>query len=284
MKHVYLITLLLSVSFLSYSQDKRVLLVGDSWAQFQFADGSHEDVFAANGYPNIDVIGLLTTESGSRASDWAQPDKLQIIVAELEANPTIDTVQVTLAGNDFLGNWTAGMTEMQILALQQQISNDLNTIIDTILLVDSDIEVILSFYDYTNFVDTIDGFTGVFCKDKWESLGQPTAFEINSASTTFEDFYLQLANNHPRVFHVSHLGLMQAYYGFPNESISPGDLLPPGDLTRPSPEESMRDTLGIGVSDCFHLSPQSHEYLIQNLFDGYFHQRFDTVFKTSFDY
>jgi hypothetical protein len=279
-----IIILNLFISSLVYSQDKRVLIVGDSWAQFQFVDGSHEDVFTDNGYANIDVVGLLTTESGSRASDWAQPDQLQIIIAELQANADIDTVQVTLGGNDFLGNWTADMTNMQVLALQQQIITDLNTIIDTILLYDSRIEVVLSFYDYTNFVDTIDGFSGQLCRDKWEGLGQPTAFEINTAATDFESTYLQIANNNPRVFHVSHLGLMQAYYGFPSDGIAPGDLLPPGNLTLPSPEESMRDTLGLGVSDCFHLSPQSHEYLIQNLFDGYFHQRFDTVFKSSFDY
>jgi hypothetical protein len=149
--------------------------------------------------------------------------------------------------------------------------------------VDSDIEVILSFYDYTNFVDTIDGFTGQLCRDKWIGLGQPTALEINTASTNFESYYQQLAVDNPRVYQVSHLGLMQAYYGFPNAGIEPGDLLPPGDLSRPSPLESMRDTLGIGVFDCFHLSQQSHEYLIQNLFDGYFQQRFDTIFKTNFD-
>ena len=281
--YAFIIILFVMISFTAVAQDKRVLIVGDSWAQFQFADGSHEDVFAANGFANIEVIGALTTESGSRASDWAQPDQLQIIVAELVANSTIDTVQLTLGGNDFLGNWTATTTEIEVSILQQQIINDLSTIIDTILLVDSDIEVVLSFYDYPNFVDTIGGFTGQLCLEKWEGLGEPTAFEINSTSTSFENAYEQLANNNPRVFHVDHLGLMQAYYGFPDDGIPPGTLLPPGDLTRPSPEPSMRDTLGVGISDCFHLSPQSHEYMIQNLFDEYFYQRFDTIFKSSFD-
>jgi len=265
------------------AQDKRVLLVGDSWAQFQFIDGTHEDVFADNGFANIEVLGLLTTQLGTRASDWVQPDKLLIIANELSNNPSIDTVQITLGGNDFLGNWTAGMPEMQMLALQQVIVNDLNTIIDAILLLDTDIEIILSFYDYPNFVDTIGIFTGDQCREKWEGLGEPSTLELNTSSTAYELVYQQLANNNPRVFHLDHAGLMQSYYGFPDDGILPGQLLPPGDLNRPSPVESMRDTLGIGIPDCFHLSPQSHEYLVQNLFDGYFRQRFDTIFKSSFD-
>lgn len=282
MKQLIMLILGLILTTIIWAQDKRVLIVGDSWAQFQFLDGTHEDVFTANSFANIEVLGLLTTELGTRASDWAQPDQLQIIITELLANPSVDTVQITLGGNDFLGEWSAGMLEMQVMALQQQIVNDLNTIIETILLVDTDIEIILSFYDYPNFVDTIDGFTGELCKDKWEGLGEPSAFELNTTSTSFETVYRQLANNNPRVFHVDHLGLMQAYYGFPDDGIPPEQLLPPGDLNRPSPEESMRETLGI--SDCFHLSPESHEYLVQNLFDGYFHQRFDTIFKSNFDY
>jgi len=281
MKIVLIIGLLYSMH--SLSQDKRVLIVGDSWAQFQFLDGTHEDVFAANGFGNIEVLGLLTTELGTRASDWAQPNQLQIIIGELINNPTIDTVQITLGGNDFLGNWTFGMPELQVMALQQQILNDLYTIIDAILLVDTDIEIILSFYDYPNFVDTISGFTGQPCREKWQGLGEPSAFELNSASAAFESAYLQLSQNNPRVFHVDHQGLMQAYFGFPDDGIPPGQLMPPGDLNRPGPVESMRDTLGIGVPDCFHLNPESHEYLVQNLFDGYFQQRFDTVFKSGFE-
>ncbi|MFK8010736.1 MAG: SGNH/GDSL hydrolase family protein [Marinicellaceae bacterium] len=280
MKLVLIIGLLYSVH--SLSQDKRVLIVGDSWAQFQFLDQTHEDVFTNNGYGNIEVLGLLTTELGTRASDWAKPDQLQIVIGELINNPTIDTVQITLGGNDFLGNWTAGMPEIQMQILQQQIVNDLNTVIEAILSVDSDIEIILSFYDYPNFVDTIDVFTGQLCRDKWQGLGEPSAFEINSASQSFEQAYLQLSQNNSRVYHVDHQGLMQAYYGFPDDGIAPGQLMPPGDLNHPGPLESMRDTLGIGIPDCFHLSPQSHEYLIQNLFDGYFQQRFDTVFKSGF--
>ena len=282
MKQFIKLWLVLTFTTSALAQDKRVLLVGDSWAQFQFIDGSHERVFAANGFSNIEVLGLLTTELGSQASDWVQPDQLQIIITELLANDSIDTVQITLGGNDFLGNWTSGMPEVLMMALQQQISNDLTALIEAILLVNTDIEIILSFYDYPNFVDTIGGFTGELCRDKWEGLGEPSAFELNSISTSFEMVYQQLAVDNPRVFQVDHLGLMQAFYGFPNDGIAPGQLLPPGDLNRPSPVESMRDTLGIGIPDCFHLSPQSHEYLVQNLFDGYFQQRFDTIFKSSF--
>jgi len=35
--------------------------------------------------------------------------------------------------------------------------------------------------------------------------------------------------------------------------------------------------------DCFHLGPQGYEYLVQNIFDGYYKQRFDTIFKSGFE-
>jgi lysophospholipase L1-like esterase len=263
------------------AQTPRVLLVGDSWAAQQFGDGVHALVFAANGAGQYGVAGTSTTESGSTAAQWASPARLALIEQALLAEPGIDTVQLTIGGNDFLDAWSTGLDPLQVLDLQEQIRIDLETVTAFVLSIRPDIEVVLSFYDYPNFRDTLGGLVGLFfCRPLHEDLGQPTPQQLNEAATAFEGAYAQLAA-HPRVHHVSHAGQMQFTFGFPSEGIPAGQLLPPGDLARPSPLAAMRN-LGVG-RDCFHLSPAGYDVLVQNLYDNYFAVRFETIFRSSLE-
>lgn len=270
-----LFILLLSFNFIAQAQTTRVLIVGDSWAQQQFDDNIHSIVFSNNGYANINVEGNTTARSGSEASEWATPKELQIIADALSSNPDIDTVQLTVGGNDFLNNWSINMSSQQEMALQQQIQTDLTTIVDFILAQDANIEIVLSFYDYPNFVDTISGLSGFICNNILTDLGTPSTSQLNTAATQFEAIYAQVATNNSRVSHVSHFGLMQNFY----------DGIPlPGDTSQPSPVIAMREIFPDPVVyDCFHLSPTSYEVLVENLFDGYYQSRFDTVFKSGFE-
>ncbi len=272
------LTLLLLFSTAAVAQTNRVLLIGDSWAEQQWNDQTHANVLLANGFDQYAVVGGATTISGSTAAEWTAPDRLQLIQDVLLNNPDIDTVQLTVGGNDFLDDWRADLTAQQQLDLQQQISSDLQLIIDFILQQDANIEIILSFYDYPNFVDTLSGIPAIFCFPLWLSMSQPSAMELNAAAVAFENFYAGVAMTNHRVEHVSHFGLMQFNFGFPDENIQPGDIPLPGDLSRPSPIEAMRNEL-----DCFHLQPEGYDILIQNLFDQYLMNRLDTVFKATFE-
>ena len=264
------------------AQTTRVLIVGDSWAAEQWGDGSHALVFSANGFSGILASGAQTTESGSTAEQWSTPARLQIIADALAAQPSIDTVQLTLGGNDFLDAWNTGMSAGDEAALMLAITDRLDTISAFILEQRPDIEIVLSFYDYPNFVDTLGGLLGFFfCRPLWEDLGEPTPIELNLAARAFEAVYADLALQNPRIHHVSHFGTMQFAFGFPDQGIAPGDILPPGDLGRPSPVAAMRDR-GIG-RDCFHLSPAGYDLLVQNLVDGYFRDRFSRLFSDSFE-
>ena len=92
------------------AQVARYLIVGDSWAEEQWLDGSHARVFASRDLADIGISGELTTESGSEAGDWITPEYLDRISSALAQYPHIDTVQLTVGGNDFLDSWNTGYT------------------------------------------------------------------------------------------------------------------------------------------------------------------------------
>lgn len=264
------------------AQTPKVLLVGDSWAAQQWSDQAHAAVFLANGAEQYQVLGATTTESGSTAAEWAAADKLLLIEQALAANPGIDTVQLTIGGNDFLNAWSTTMTPKQVHALQEQILLDLGTVTQFVLGQRPDIEVILSLYDYPNFRDTLSSAVGLlFCQPLHNSLGQPTPLQLNLAMMDFEAALAALAT-HPRVRHVGHAGHMQYTFGLPGDGIAPGQLPPPGDLSLPSPVASMRSH-GILGRDCFHLTPSGYDVLVQNLYDNYFEVRFDTLLRSPFE-
>lgn len=260
----------------------KVLLVGDSWAAQQWEDGVHALVFAANDAERFGVVGATTTESGSTAAEWAAPSGLELIGQALDANPTIDTVQLTIGGNDFLDAWSVTMSPPDAAALRGQIREDLDTVIHHIIDTRPQVEVVISLYDYPNFRDTLNSLAGIaVCRPLHESMGSPTPVQINDAMADFESDLASLTA-HPRVRHVSHAGQMQFTYGFPSSGIPPGQLLPPGDATLPSPVTSMRDHGFLG-RDCFHLTPSGYDVLVQNLYEDYYHERFDTLLRTPFE-
>lgn len=256
-----------------------LLLVGDSWAEQQWTDQAHTLAFDTLGFANVQVYGAATAESGTTAADWAQPARLQVLRDELDLRDNVDVVQLTLGGNDFLDAWTTALTPGAEEALVEDVRADLATVIDTILAERPDVEILLSFYDYPNFVDTLGGLVGLLvCEPLWRDLGQPDPLQLNTASTEFEQAIADRASSHPRVYYVSHLGLMQSRFGFPSSGIPPGQLLPPGDLTLPSPVEALR----LGGDDCFHLNSLGYAEVVANQFDGYFATRFDVIFRSEF--
>jgi len=254
-----------------------LLLIGDSWADQQFGDQSHSMVFAALGFGQVQVFGAATVESGSTAAEWATPARLATIGQAL-TDPAIEIVQLSVGGNDFLDAWNAELDSAAQAALFAAIRADVETIVEFILDVRADVEVLLSFYDYPNFVDTLGGIDGaLFCAPLWNSMERPTPLEVNTAAVALEQSILSL-KDHPRVFHVSHFGQMQSLFGFSDMGIAPGDLRPPGDPALPSPTAALR----FNGADCFHLSAEGYDQLVINQFEGYFETRFDVIFRSAF--
>lgn len=285
MRFLGIFTLLL-FSVNGLSQNAKVLIVGDSWAQQQYSDDVHDAVFDVNGYPDIQVLrnadSDLVAIDGTTAADWVAPSELQKITDALINNPSVDTVQLTIGGNDFLNNWNLNMTMMEVEALKMGIVADIQTIVDTILAVDINIEIIMSFYDYPNFEETTGGFTGAICAGLHNDMENPSPLEINNLALDFTNAFVEIADQNPKVFHVPHWGRMQNAYGFPDDGIQPGDIQLPGDVTLTSPLEAMRTHFGF-VKDCFHLAPEGYDILVQALYEDYYQYRFDTIYKSLFE-
>ena len=257
-----------------------VLLVGDSWAEFMWQFRTLQNTFSDNGYPNLVEDGSSTAISGSTVAEWTQPSWLQSITDALESQPSIEVVQVTFGGNDFLagqsgGGWYVDISSQDLETLYGQILADAEIVIDHIFSVRPDIEILISLYDYVNFVES----NPITCLGPWNDLGNPTPLQVNTAAAELQTRVNTFAAGRDRVTSIGHMGLMQFSYGFPDDGIAPGDIPLPGDLSLPSPIASM--FLGL---DCIHLSDAGYRILGQNLWDQFYGPLFvGTIFSDGFE-
>jgi lysophospholipase L1-like esterase len=263
------------------AQVTRFLVVGDSWAEEQWLDSSHARVFADSGLTAVGVSGELTTTSGSTAAEWVMPVQLERIGTALSQYPHVDTVQLTIGGNDFLDAWNTGFSEAQLDELTGWIRQDVEFVATYILNQRPDIEIIISLYDYPNFEDTRNSLIWLgFCGDLWNDLGEPLPLEVNTAAVEVVDAVETLAEDNPRIRHVRHLGQAQNFFGLPGSP--PGTLPPPGEVAAPSPVDAMRIRPVFGL-DCFHFNATAYDVLIGNLVDEFAEARFAEGLVMTFD-
>lgn len=270
------------------AQTARVLVVGDSWAEFLWNARSLRDMFDAHGHPTLEERGADTTVSGSEAGEWASdPAMLQTIAAALAANPTIDIVQITLGGNDFIndddgGGWYLGIPDAG--ALYVSIAADVATVVDYVLALDPNLRVLLSAYDYPNYVDSLGGLPcALYCCEQFGAMGNPTPPQLNAAIVQMVTLLEGLETGRPRLEVVGHWGLMQWLYGFPDAvpPIPPGTILPPGDPDLPTPEAAMLSWFG--TPDCIHLSAAGYDSVGENLWWSYYRFAIDGLFRDGFE-
>ena len=266
------------------AQTPRVLVVGDSWAAFFWNNQSLRQMFDDHGFSSVEERGAVTAISGSTAADWTSPAELQKITDELAAYPTIDIVQLTLGGNDFLagqpgGGWFVGIPDP--VGLADRITGDIQTVIDHIFSIDPNLNIILSLYDYANFEESLSGAGAFLCLPIWNDLGQPDTTTLNSAIVDLGDRIQAGVGADPRVGVQAHWGLMQFVFGFPSATppVAPGVLLPPGDATLPSPIESM-----FLQSDCIHLTETGYGAVAESLWWNSYEPIFvGSVFSDGFE-
>jgi hypothetical protein len=289
----------------------RALIAGDSWAQFMWDDGYYNVLFDQFGHadkrmisrslgsdPGPGYTGPEYAVSGSEARQWADPLSYPWIAnmtAELAANPTIDTVVLSIGGNDVLagrsdGGWYKQM-DLDVpgseAALFDTIAADTRTIIDAAQAVPG-VDVLLSSYEYPNFNVSV-LWCWIYACPKRDDLSRDpvnalvTDQELNAMTAQVELLRIGWSNADPRLFYDNSVGLMHHYYGdgvsapgvLPRPGLAPPDYspFPAGNPLRPTLRANFRPAAGI-PADPIHLGVDEYQYKITHQIAGYFFPRF----------
>jgi hypothetical protein len=229
----------------------RVLIIGDSWAQYMWDDRSHPDLLDRFGLADHQALsvslgsdpgpghtGPEVAVSGSEARQWVDTANypwLANTIALLEQHPTIDRVVMSLGGNDLLAGKSGGgwYKDMDLdfpgseQALFERLRGDTRTIVDAILAARPGIEIILSSYDYPNF--NVGFWCFLYACPKRRDLSRDptndliTDAEINALMVAAETLRRSWASQWERVHYDNSIGLMHHVYG---DGISPAWTLP----------------------------------------------------------
>jgi hypothetical protein len=261
----------------------KVLLVGDSWAFFMGSDQTFNTIFQRWGHSNYKYFtnGILS-ENGAETVDFMQPGKQAEIQAQLDAQPDIEVVHLSLGGNDVLGDWNVNFTQFQTDSLIDTVLTRLLTIVDFIKEARPGIRIVWSGYTYPNFgqvladagaLQTIHPFYGT-----WQGMGFPTFIQLNEILNDVSNIVEAYAALDPQIDFVNATGLMQYTFGqATNLSVPPGGSYPPfvaplpeGYPDYPSPKASMRN-YGLFL-DCFHLSANGYRDFISYQTQKFYHK------------
>lgn len=288
----------------NYSAPK-VLIAGDSWAQFMGDDGVYDQVFDAYGFsdyyfvtetlgssPEPPYTGTAYAISGSEAREWANTGTYPYIsnmVQALQDNPEITTVILSIGGNDVLagksdGGWYKDM-DLDVpgseAALFNTIEADMLTIVNAALDVRSDIRVIISSYEYPNF-DVEFGTCWIYACPKREDLSRDpnndliTNAELNQMMLTVEEQRQMTVGGVSRLEYDNSIGLMHHVYG---DGVSGPGVLPAPQGTVPynpggNPSlPTLRENFRI-FGDPIHLDADGYAYKVRNQMDNLFFTNF----------
>jgi hypothetical protein len=305
-----LTTLFLLCTIAAYTQNcnnnqtAKILLIGDSWANFMHLNQSVQDALNNFGFSDLaQVSDNNLTFAGARTSDFLNDTaKLNDLRDAIISNPDLEFVHLSIGGNDVIYTWDVNYSQQQTDVLFDTVYNRTLRIIDFIHSVNPDLQIVWSGYVYTNFGDVI-GALPSFLQSQhpyyatWSGMGFPNFQQLNGLLLSFANRVEAYTSQQDRVHYVQALGLMQNYYGQTTAlsvpptgtyaaGISPIDT---GLLDYPSPAAAMLSLGNIpltnfSLTDCFHLSPNSFEVFMDHQFDKFYMNSLmhDTVIKANF--
>lgn len=289
----------------------RLLLAGDSWAQFMWDDDTHNRLLDRFGLadrralsrslgqnPGPGHSGPSYAVSGSEAREWVDTANypwIANVVAELQAQTSIDTVLFSLGGNDLLagrpdGGWYKDM-DLDVpgseAALFARVLADSQTIAQSFLAVRPDLEVLVSSYEYPNFnVSAL--WCWIYACPKRRDLSRDpdndliNDAEINALMVQVEQRRIGWTNAEPRLRFDHGVGGMHHYYGDGQSAAGllprPGQLAPDyapfpgGNPALPSLRENFRLNSGISA-DPIHLDEEGYRYKVALQLESYLYER-----------
>jgi len=267
------------------ASERKVLLVGDSWAFFMGVDQTINTVLNRWGHSNYTYYTNLTlAENGAETDDFQTAAKQNEIAAQIAANPSIEVVHLSIGGNDVLGDWHVSFTQEQTDSLKDAVFDRLVDVIEFIKTTRPGIRILWSGYMYPNFGEVIASAAPFSSThpfySTWSGMGFPDFLQLNQILNDFSDEIEAYTLTDPQLDFVKAPGLMQYTFGQNSPLlIAPGGTYPPftqplpyGDPTYPSPRNSMRDYLL--TKDCFHLSASGYRDMISYHTQKFYHKFF----------
>ncbi len=277
-----MVGLLSSVSWAA----ERIVTIGDSWAYLVASYGSVQlmldTFFSGQGY----TVANESFGGGTAANHAALLDQ---ITTKINAHPTADVVWLSSGGNDIMlgqaaGGWYLGMANEQ--ALFNTVGANVQTVVNHILSLRSDLQIVIIGYDYPNVwdFDTKNGGTGQVIRANL-GLGlsgsgwitqppYPPTFEIaqqqavNAAIRAVEDRKTTIAANSRRVHYVNDLGVNNYVVGY-------GSFFgtwPAGNWYNDLPMTKSR--LGASGTDGIHLNTDGYNLIALQAYNNFFASAF----------
>jgi lysophospholipase L1-like esterase len=276
------------------NRDPKILLIGDSWANFMHLSRSIEDAMDNYGFSDL---GQLSSQNlcilGARTTTFLNDSALLAdIETEILDHPSLEFVHLSIGGNDVMGDWDVNFTAGATDTLLYEVIQRAMALKDYILSINPELTVVWAGYCFANFGDVIAEVPTNLQPQHpyygaWQNMDFPDFIQINHMLRRFSDSVTQIMANDPNLHFVPALGLMQYHYGqndplnVPPLGTYPAGIAPidTGYLEYPSPAESMI-SLGnipftnIGLFDCFHLNPDAYEVFMDYQFSQYYMQEF----------
>jgi hypothetical protein len=191
---------------------RRVLMLGDSWTHFMWADRAIRDVLIERGLSQYEEFNIAV--GGTKANQWVED--LDDIKAYLLENPTIDVVFMTLGGNDMLyGDPINWWDSLELPggedAFFNSVAENVAKVCQAAIEVRPDIHVAVCSYDYMNCLrKTSDSVCTLTPEQALANINY-----VNQAMIRCEKRVLQYVNQVERVQFVNNYGLMQYTFGYP---------------------------------------------------------------------
>ncbi len=248
--------------------------------------------------PGPGHVGSQYAISGSEAREWVDTANYPWtanVVAALEAEPSIDTVMLSIGGNDVLagksgGGWYKDMN-LDVSGSEEaffaRLLNDSTTIADAITSTRPQVDVLLSSYEYPNF--NVGFWCFIYACAKRNDLSRDptnsliTDGELNAMMLNIESRRIAWTNANPRLHFDHGIGEMHYYYG---DGVSAAGILarpgqyapdylpfPAGNPARPSLRANFRQSGGVSA-DPIHLNPQGYLYKVAVQTESYFFPKF----------
>ncbi|MCO5234041.1 MAG: hypothetical protein M9888_09950 [Chitinophagales bacterium] len=252
----------------------RIMLIGDSWANFMWTYRSMAEALRKNGFADIKEDGNFTAIISMQAETWASDGWKDLLDGRIRTS-TEDVFVIFIGGNDVMWKWRPGKTIEDLKPYTDEMLYYTDQIIDIIFKHRPNAQVVIGSYDYPNFAETMIGNEWNPYYSQWEKFGFVAPEVLNPLLIDFETYrenYPRYKNN-PNIHYINNMGVAQYYGGYPTASLFPpyatfppkAVKLPYGDTRYPTHPSYM----GLAGYDAYHFNGKGYQFIAHNMIRNY---------------